>query len=113
MIERYRKEFETDEILKQIIKFGDAEVSFSDEERKLKVRPDKLVRNGDRLEIIDYKSVADISKFKYDLYSYGYDISAGISDATLEIYKEKFLNLYEKSKNIDVDNAKGYPLQII
>jgi hypothetical protein len=120
-------------------------VSFSDEERKLKVRPDKLVRNGDRLEIIDYKSVADISKFKYDLYSYGYDISAGmysdviesltgfkvgftfvliskktgltkiveISDATLEIHKEKFRALYEHSKNINLENPKGYKLQII
>jgi hypothetical protein len=145
MIERYRKEFETDEILKQIIKFGDAEVSFSDEERKLKVRPDKLLRNDGKLEIIDYKSVADISKFKYDLYSYGYDISAGmysdvienltglkvgftfvliskktgltkiveISDATLEVYKEKFRALYEHSKNINLENPKGYKLQII
>ena len=145
MIQRYRKEFESNEILQQILDFSDAEVSFFDEKRKLKVRPDALIQNGERLEVIDYKSVADIAKFKYDLYSYGYDISAGmyadvienltgmkvgftfvliskktgltkiveISDATLEVYKKKFLDLYEKSKNIDLEKPIGYPLQII
>jgi len=145
MIQRYRKEFESNEILQQILDFSDAEVSFFDEKRKLKVRPDALIQNGERLEVIDYKSVADIAKFKYDLFSYGYDISAGmyadvienitgmkvgftfvliskktgltkiveISDATLEVYKKKFLDLYEKSKNIDVEKPRGYPLQII
>lgn len=78
MIERYRSEFNESYILSQVLNNADAEVSFYDHDRKLKVRADAIVQNGDRLEIIDYKTVANIDGFRFDLKRYGYNLSAGM-----------------------------------
>lgn len=78
MIERYRSEFNESYILSQLLNNADAEVSFYDKNRMLKVRADAIVRNGDRLEIFDYKTVSNIDSFRFDLKRYGYDISAGM-----------------------------------
>lgn len=93
MIERYRSEFNESHILSQLLNNADAEVSFYDNNRKYKVRADAIIANGDRLEIFDYKTVANIDSFKFDLKRYGYDISAGMySDVieTLTSYKVGF-----------------------
>ena len=94
VIERYRKEFETDEILNKILMCADSEVSFFDhddneeeeeeENKGTKIRTDAVLKIGDRLEIVDFKSVADIERFKWDLINYSYDISAGMYTETLE-----------------------------
>lgn len=144
MIERYRDEFNESYILSQLLNNADAEVSFYEHERKYKVRADALVQNGNRLEIFDYKTVANIDGFKFDIKRYGYDISAGmysdvietltsykvgfnfvlidkktgltkiieISDATLKEYKQKFYELHERSQNVDINNPKGYSLEV-
>ena len=67
MIERYRAEFNESYILSMLLNNADAEVSFYDHNRKLKVRADAIVQNGDRLEIFDYKTVANIDSFRFDL----------------------------------------------
>lgn len=93
MIERYRSEFNESHILSQLLNNADAEVSFYDHDRKYKVRADAIVQNGNRLEIFDYKTVANIDSFRFDIKRYGYDISAGMySDVieTLTAYKVGF-----------------------
>ena len=93
MIQRYRDEFNESYILSQLLNNADAEVSFYDHNRKYKVRADAIVQNGNRIEIFDYKTVANIEGFKFDIKRYGYDISAGMySDiiSTLTGYKVGF-----------------------
>ena len=84
IIERYRKEFEHSPILNAILNHADSEVSFFDKENNMKIRTDAVMKVGDNLEIVDFKSVADIDRFKWDLINYGYDISAGMYTETLE-----------------------------
>ena len=113
MIERYRSEFNESYILSQLLNNADAEVSFYDHDRKLKVRADAIVQNGDRLEIIDYKTVANIDGFRFDLKRYGYDISAGMySDVIQKLTGQKvgfsFVLICKKTgltKIIEISNA--------
>ena len=113
MIERYRAEFNESYILSQLLNNADAEVSFYDHDRKLKVRADAVVQSGDRLEIFDYKTVANIDGFRFDLKRYGYDISAGMySDVIQRLTGQKvgfsFVLICKKTgltKIIEISNA--------
>lgn len=145
IIKTYRDCYENDFILSQLLDTALAEVSFFDDERKLKVRTDAITQHNDTLHIFDHKTVASIEWFHKDIIRYGYDASAGmyadvvekivnmpvcfhficickktgltkhfqVSKHTLEQYKEKFNELYNRSLDVDVMQPKGYDVSVL